>query len=72
MTINLDNISPYMSTDEIYEAWDLIGSYLSDIHEAVDNRLDELNYDEDAYEDGSNEEIERLLDMRDTISNTSF
>lgn len=63
----LNQVSEFMTTEEISEAWDEVVSYASTILEAVNNRLGELNYDEDSYRYGSNKEIEKLLEMRDTL-----
>lgn len=63
----LNQVSEFMTTEEIFEAWDEVVSYASTILEAVNNRLGELNYDEDSYSYGSNKEIEKLLEIRDTL-----
>ena len=61
------NISEFMTTAEIFEAWDDLVGYASTILEAVKNRLDELNFDEESYEYDSNKEIEKLLELRETL-----
>lgn len=61
------NISEFMTTAEISEAWDDLVGYASTILEAVKNRLDELNFDEESYEYDSNKEIEKLLELRETL-----
>lgn len=65
--MELNQVSEFMTTEEIFEAWDGVVSYSSTILKAVNNRLGELNYDEDSYSYGSNREIEKLLEIRDTL-----
>ncbi len=61
------NISEFMTTQEISEAWDDLVGCASTILEAVNNRLGELNFDEESYEYDSNKEIEKLLELRETL-----
>lgn len=65
--MELNQIHEFMTTEEIFEAWDDILNYAAITLEAVKNRLEDLGFDDDEYEDGSNDEIEKLLEMRDTI-----
>ncbi len=60
------NISEFMTTEEISEAWDELVGDASIILEAVNNRLEELGYDEYSDEE-IDEETEKLLEMRDTL-----
>jgi|GEM_PF-4152458 len=60
------NISEFMTTEEISEAWDELVGDASTILEAVNNRLESLGYDEYSDEE-IDEETEKLLEMRDTL-----
>ena len=65
------NLSEFMGTDEITNAWEEaqsdIAMVVSTLQEAVNNRLRKLKYNEARYKDGSNSEIERLLTIRDEL-----
>ena len=65
--MELSQVSEFMTTDEITEALADITNYASIVSEAIDNRLNELDYSESTYEDGTDAEIENLLDMRNTL-----
>lgn len=65
--MELNQIGSYMTTDEICEAWDEILNYAGIILDAVETRLEDMEYDEDEYEDGSDDEIEKLLEKRETL-----
>ena len=67
-----DNISEDMSTEEITEAFDeLLGAWDA-LKTACENRLDELGYDEDTYEDGTDAEIDTVLEVWDKLENVPF
>lgn len=63
--------SEVMTTEEIFTAWDDIRGNISILQEAIRNRLDELNFDDDEYEDGASPEVDRLLELRDTLDTVS-
>ena len=68
----IDNISEDMSTEEITEAFDeLLGAW-NELKTACENRLDELGYDEDTYEDSTNAEIDTVLEVWDKLENVPF
>lgn len=52
-----------MTTEEIDSAYEEIKFNIADLNEEVNFRLEELGFDEDSYEEGSDEEIERLLEI---------
>lgn len=56
--MELSQISEFMTTEEIFEAWDELAGDASIILEAVNNRLKELGYDE---------ETDKLLEMREML-----
>ena len=60
------NISKFMTTEEISEAWDELVGDAAVILEAVNNRLESLGFDEYSDEE-IDEETEKLLEMRDTL-----
>lgn len=64
--MELSQISEFVTTEEISEAWDELVGYASTIHEAVNNRLEELGYDEDSEEE-NDEETDKLLEMREML-----
>lgn len=65
------NLSEFMDTEEIADAWRTAYSdfsyVVSTLREAISNRLSNLDFDEDEYEDGSNNEIEKLLEIRNEL-----
>ena len=69
--MELNQISDVMTTEEISEAWETVRSefvsYASVIREAVDNRLEELEFDEETFDWGENEEVDKLLELRETL-----
>ena len=65
--MELSQVSEFMTTDEMTEALADITNSASIVSEAIDNRLNELDYSESTYEDGTDAEIENLLDMRNTL-----
>ena len=68
------NFSEFMTTEEICAGWDELYGYIDTLKEAINNRLqsDELNFDEDTYEDGDNEECDTLLRMREILDNIDY
>ena len=68
----IDNLSEEMSTEEISDAFDeILGAWYT-LKTACENRLVELGYDEDEYEDGTDEEIDKVLEVWDTLENVPF
>ncbi len=67
----IENLSEYMNTEEIVSAWEEIEGAISIITDAINNRLCELDYDEDEYEEGSNDEIDTLLEVLDKADNAT-
>ncbi len=62
-----DEVSEFMSTREISNAlWD-VKAICETLSIACGNRLQELGYNEDTYEEGSNNEIECLLVVREQL-----
>lgn len=61
----------YVNTEEIFMAWSDIQGSMSILQEAVNNRLEELGFDEEEYTDGENPEIEQLLELRETLDTAS-
>lgn len=66
-----ENLSEFMSTDEIEAAVSDVSFAINTLLEAVNNRLEELDFDEEEYEDGSNDEIDHLLELHDQLDNAS-
>ena len=68
----ISNLADIMSTEDIQGAWvDSQGAW-EILRDACENRLEELEYDEDTYEDGSNEEIDQVLEVWEQLENVSF
>ena len=70
------NLSEFMGTEEIANAWEEaqsdIAMVVSTLREAVSNRLSELDFDDEKYEGGSNEEIKKLLTIRDELDSLNI
>ena len=65
------NLSEEMSSDEIDNAFSNIAYAVSILKNACYNRLEELGYDEDTYEDGSNDNIEHILEVVNKLEEMS-
>ena len=68
----ISNLADIMSTEDIQGAWVDIQGAWEILRDACENRLEELEYDEDTYEDGSNEEIDQVLEVWEQLENVSF
>ncbi len=66
-----EKLSEFTTTEEISNAMDDVSFAINTLLEAVNNRLEELGFDEEEYKDGSNEEIDHLLELRDQLDNAS-
>ena len=73
--MSLENFSEFMSTEEIFDAWNELQADINILLEAVKNRLSDLGYDEysndiDENEEDENEEIRSLLDLQERLDGT--
>ena len=65
----IEKLNEDMSTQEIADAWDNIKYGIAILVEAARNRLEALGFDDEDYEDGSNAEIDQLLELHEQLDN---
>ena len=75
--MSLENFSEFMSTEEIFNAWNELQADINILLEAVKNRLSDLGYDEysndiDENEEDENEEIRSLLDLQERLYENEY
>ena len=68
--MSLENFSEFMSTEEIFDAWNELQADINILLEAVKNRLSDLGYDEYSNDIDENEEIRSLLDLQERLDGT--
>ena len=64
-----NDFSEFMTTEQILDAWSEVKGYILTLQVAVKNRLDELDFDDDTYEYGDSDEIDQLLELKDSLDN---
>lgn len=65
--MGISHISEFMSSEEIFEAWDELAYLIDTLRVAIYNRLAEDNITEDDDDDDYNEEQRRLVELRNTL-----
>lgn len=65
----IEKLNEDMSTQEIDDAWDNFKYGIAILVEATRNRLEALGFNDEDYENGSNEEIDHLLELHEQLDN---
>ena len=61
-----------MFSNAIFDAWDKIKDDISILQDNITDRLDALGFDNETYKDGSNQEIEKILALANTLAAIHF